>query len=215
MQTLALVAGGPLEELPDLNAFNNEETKWIGIDKGLLYIINAGIDPYHAFGDFDSISDSEKENLKKLSPQLSIFSAEKDKTDTELALDWAVQQQEYSKIILFGATGGRIDHMLGNIQLLIKYKNINKTIEVIDRQNQMRLYQPGTYEMKKLADKKYISFLPVSEKVKGITLKGFKYPLTSCQIELGSTLCISNELIHQAGTFSFLDGILLGIRSKD
>ena len=62
---------------------------------------------------------------------------------------------------------------------------------------------------------KYISFIPISTEVKGITLEGFKYPLTGCQIGLGSTRCISNELITDCGTFSFSEGILMIIRSTD
>jgi thiamine pyrophosphokinase len=62
---------------------------------------------------------------------------------------------------------------------------------------------------------KYVSFIPISHEVHGITLEGFKYPLKNCHIHLGSTLCISNELINELGTFSFHDGIILMIRSRD
>ena len=61
----------------------------------------------------------------------------------------------------------------------------------------------------------YVSFVPVTEIVEGITLFGFKYPLTNKTIEWGSTLCISNELVEEKGTFSFTSGILMLIRSTD
>ncbi|XBO87183.1 hypothetical protein AAGG52_10200 [Bacillus licheniformis] len=63
--------------------------------------------------------------------------------------------------------------------------------------------------------KPYISFLPFTETVKNLSLKGFKYSLNKCHIALGSTLCISNELIHSQGAFSFSEGILIMIRSTD
>ena len=121
------------------------------------------------------------------------------------------------KIRIFGATGGRLDHMFGNIQLLIQAnKNKNDVeIEIIDRQNIIFLKSPGTYRLQKITDKKYISFIPISTEVKGLTLNGFKYPLTECHISLGSTLCISNELLIDNGTFSFSEGILMIIRSTD
>ena len=68
--------------------------------------------------------------------------------------------------------------------------------------------------MDKRLDKKYISFVPLTLKLRS-TLDGFKYPLKNRHISIGSTLCISNELISDNGTFSFSEGILLVIRSSD
>ena len=51
-------------------------------------------------------------------------------------------------------------------------------IEIIDHKNIIQLKAPGTYPVQKIKDKKYISFIPISTEVKGVTLKGFKYPLT-------------------------------------
>ncbi|MBO1510454.1 thiamine diphosphokinase [Metabacillus bambusae] len=214
MKTIALVAGGPKENLPVLIDYHHDDVIWVGIDRGALYIQESGLPLNYAFGDFDSITNEERNELTRAFTNLSIFSAEKDKTDTELALEWAVQQS-HEFIQIFGATGGRIDHMLGNIQLLSKTINYNTKIEIIDRQNHITLFTPGTYTIKKRKEWKYISFIPISHEVKGITLEGFKYPLKNCHISIGSTLCISNELIHELGTFSFHDGIILMIRSRD
>jgi len=49
----------------------------------------------------------------------------------------------------------------------------------------------------------------------GLTLEGFKYPLSNCHISLGSTLCISNELLSSSGTFSISEGIVMVVRSSD
>jgi thiamine pyrophosphokinase len=213
MKTIALVAGGPKEQLPVLTDYNQDDVTWVGVDRGVIYIQEAGLPLSHAFGDFDSITIGEKSELKKTLATLSFFSSEKDKTDTELALEWAIMQQpEFIRI--FGATGGRIDHMLGNIQLLVKNMSFSN-IEIIDLQNHITIFTPGTYKIKKHKEWKYVSFIPVSHEVKGITLEGFKYPLQNCHINIGSTLCISNELIVELGTFSFHDGILLMIRSRD
>ncbi len=107
------------------------------------------------------------------------FKPEKDETDMEHALNWAIEQNP--RIIrIFGATGGRIDHMFANLQLLINplYNKENVTIEMIDQKNIIYLKTAGNYSIEKLESKKYISFIPMSNDVKGMTLKGFKYPLT-------------------------------------
>lgn len=214
MKTIALVAGGPKENLADLTIFNQREIMWVGIDRGVRYIEEAGFTPANAFGDFDSISSEEHKKLKKDLPHLSTYPSEKDQTDTEIALEWAINQKP-DQIYLFGATGGRIDHMLANLYLLIKSPSTLSKIELIDRQNHITLYGPGTYKVKRKNELRYISFIALTPDVIGLTLEGFKYPLKNCHIRLGSTLCISNELIYEVGTFSFLDGILIMIRSRD
>ncbi|MFK4998029.1 hypothetical protein ACI2OX_13400 [Bacillus sp. N9] len=60
-----------------------------------------------------------------------------------------------------------------------------------------------------------MSFLPLSSEVWGLSLRGFKYPLMNKYVPFGSSLCISNELLQQTGTFSFEKGILMMVRSAD
>lgn len=207
-----ILAGGPREYVPSIQSYDSEDVRWIGVDRGVITLLEAGILPYKAFGDFDSISNKELEWVQSKLNNLEIWRAEKDQTDTDIAVEWAVKQNP-QKIRIFGATGGRIDHLFGNVQLLIK--NIAIDIEIIDRQNVITAHGPGEYKVINNNAYKYISFLPMTPEVKGITLKGFKYPLINCHIPLGSTLCISNELIQSYGTFSFSEGILLMIKSKD
>ncbi|MDQ0230578.1 thiamine diphosphokinase [Metabacillus malikii] len=214
MRNIALVAGGPKELIPPLNEYNQDDVTWVGIDRGAVYLMEDGIPISYAFGDFDSITSSEMDSISKTKQRLKIFPPEKDQTDTELALEWAIEQNPTS-IRIFGATGGRIDHMLANIQLLMKGLSKRTEIEIIDCQNQLTLHTPGTYTIKEHKEWKYISFIPVSYEVRGITLENFKYPLSNCHIKIGSTLCISNELIYEQGTFSFYEGILLMVRSRD
>ncbi|WP_338469862.1 thiamine diphosphokinase [Niallia sp. XMNu-256] len=211
-----ILAGGPVELLPDLSVFIKDEVTWIGVDRGVYTLLEHGIKPNIAFGDFDSISQEELQEVEKEVAQLYQFYPEKDETDMELALNWAIDQ-EPEKIRIFGATGGRLDHMFGNLQLLIGAlkKDAKLDIEMIDQQNIIFVKAPGTYKVGKSNDKKYISFIPITSEVNGLTLKGFKYPLNDRHIPLGSTLCISNEILMDNGTFSFSDGILMIVRSTD
>jgi thiamine pyrophosphokinase len=211
-----LVAGGPLSLVPDFQQFDESQVVWVGIDRGVFYLLNAGIKPAMAFGDFDSVTEEELAEIEKEVSDLKKFKPEKDETDMELALNWAIEQQPES-ISIFGATGGRLDHLMANIQLLLKplQQGINIQTEIVDTNNILYLKNPGTYTVNKLDDFKYISFLPATPTVSGMTLENFKYPLKDSHIPMGSTLCISNELIRDHGTFSFSAGILLVVRSKD
>jgi thiamine pyrophosphokinase len=207
-----IVGGGPSEQLPSLPEYDGKQVRWLGVDRGTKTLLEAGIRPVKAFGDFDSLTEEEIVSLQKTLNDMDIWPAEKDKTDMEIALDWAVEQGA-DKIRIFGATGGRLDHLFGNVQLLIKYAD--RDIEIIDRQNVLTVHLPGAYTVSYDERYHYVSYIPISRDIKGLTLKGFKYPLTNCHIFRGSTLCISNELIQSSGTFSFSEGILMMIRSSD
>jgi thiamine pyrophosphokinase len=211
-----ILGGGPVELLPDLNHYNEEDSIWVGVDRGVFTLINKGIQPNIAFGDFDSVSSQELIQIENTVKHLEKFKPEKDETDMELALNWALEQKP-AQIRIFGASGGRLDHFFANVQLLISPVLAQKNTEIflIDRKNIIFVKAAGKYKIKKIPDKKYISFVPVSLNIKDLTLEGFKYPLKDCHISIGSTLCISNELIRDSGTFSFSEGILIVVRSCD
>jgi thiamine pyrophosphokinase len=211
-----ILAGGPVELLPNLNEYKQENEVWVGVDRGVFTLINMNITPQIAFGDFDSVTKQELMIIEENVENMKIYKPEKNETDMELALNWAIEQRP-DLIRVFGASGGRLDHFLANVQLLVKplMEDNNVKIFLIDKQNIISLKGPGSYKMKMRSDKKYISFVPLTLSVKGLTLEGFKYPLKNRHISIGSTLCISNELVSDNGTFSFSEGILLVIRSND
>ncbi|MET3698028.1 thiamine diphosphokinase [Bacillus oleivorans] len=214
---LAIMAGGPIDHIPEKEELRNlpKDTKWIGIDRGVLTLFNYGIFPEIAVGDFDSVQEEEMKLIDQNVRYIETAQPEKDETDMELALNWAIQQNP-SSLYIFGATGKRQDHQIANMYLLIKIleKLPQCQTEIRDRWNQISLYKPGTYQVEQ-TDFTYISFIPISEDILSLTLIGFKYELKNRHISFGSTLCISNELIEPIGTFSFNNGILMMIRSKD
>ena len=211
-----IMAGGPIEHLPNLQTYLNDNSFWVGVDRGVYQLLKRDIKPMIAFGDFDSVNPVELKEIEKSVKELKRFKPEKDETDLDLALQWAINQSPDS-IKVFGATGGRLDHLFGNVQLLIHAAIVYDfvEIEIIDRQNHLFVKGSGCYQIKKIPDKKYISFVPATENISNLTLDGFKYPLKNHHISIGSTLCISNELISDYGTFSFSEGILIVIRSHD
>lgn len=211
-----IVAGGPEDLLPNLHEYEKETVTWVGVDRGVFNLLKREIKPKIAFGDFDSVSPEELIYIESQVEKLKQYQPVKNETDMELALNWAIEQNP-EEIRLFGATGGRLDHLFANVQLLIDpiLKGKQLKIYLIDRNNCMDVKGPGSYSILKKAAQKYISFVPVTLNVKDLTLEGFKYPLKNRHISIGSTLCISNELISEYGTFSFSEGILIVVRSED
>ena len=87
--------------------------------------------------------------------------------------------------------------------------------EIVDPQNRLYLIDEEHIFRKDAVWGKYISFLPLTQEVKGITLKGFKYPLTDRDIFIGTSLCISNELVEEEGRITLSDGVLITVESHD
>lgn len=215
---IGIMAGGPSEWLPSLEDYQDKIDFWIGVDRGVIVLLKRGIVPQLSIGDFDSVTAEELAMIQKQVPELSLFPAEKDETDLEIAIDWAIRQRP-SDIYIFGATGGRMDHFLANVQLLQTKRVLQQAgvinIYLIDEKNSLTVKTPGTYPLKADRAKKYISLLAVTKEVGGITLSGFKYPLHQATLIRGSTLCISNELICESGNVSFEKGIIMMVRSND
>ncbi|MCT8139783.1 thiamine diphosphokinase [Anaerobacillus sp. CMMVII] len=209
MKNINIVAGGPFSSLPVLRLDSNEI--WIAVDRGLEHLLRYDIEPDYVLGDFDSVSPKLMNKIRQ--QRFKQFPAQKDETDLELAISYALKEKP-DIINVFGATGGRLDHGLVNLQLLLRSIDRSTTVFMIDNKNKITLKKPGMYSINK-SEYKYVSFLSFFEKIEGLTLQGFKYPLTLATLECGSSLCISNELILDIGTYSFSSGILIVVESCD
>ncbi|SDB88146.1 thiamine diphosphokinase [Pelagirhabdus alkalitolerans] len=214
MKRIGIVAGGPLEALPNMKSYLDSIDIWIGCDQGAKYLMDLGIPVDVAIGDFDSINDEDKEALKKYATNFMDFPPEKDATDVEMAIEKAIDLRATS-LSLFGLTGGRLDHELSAIFLMETLKDYSFPVTMIDRKNKISLYTSGDYVLAKDAAYTYISFLSLTERVRGLSLTNFRYPLEKTDIKRSSSLTLSNELSYREGYFSFDEGILLVIRSRD
>ncbi|MEC5422739.1 thiamine diphosphokinase [Virgibacillus sp. C22-A2] len=214
MVSVAIVGNGPEHLHPDLELYRDVIDIWIGADRGTLHLIKNNLPVNYAVGDFDSINEDEKQAIQQSAAYYKEYPSEKDEADLEIALSKAFDLSPKT-IYLFGVTGGRLDHELITIQLL--YSIINKGIKgiILDQSNYLELTLPGSYLLEHDDDYPAISFIPYTQYVKGITLAGFYYPLVNQTITWGSTLSISNKLLLNNGTFSFEEGILLLVKSRD
>ncbi|MDW8570821.1 thiamine diphosphokinase [Staphylococcus shinii] len=200
--------------LPKDILVDNVDADWIGIDRGTLMLLEAGITPQFAVGDFDSITQEEKSFIEQ-QIEINPYNSEKDDTDLALGIDQAVQSG-YKEIHVYGATGGRLDHFLGALQILEKpeYVENDIVIKLIDQSNEVQFLQRGQYHIEMNELYPYISFIPVTYPTV-ITLKHFKYNLYRETLKQGSTLTISNEIQASNGEVELIKGNILMIRSRD
>ncbi len=187
----------------------------IAADGGLHFCKQQNIMPDCIVGDFDSANESVIEYFHQF-PQIiwKAFRPEKDATDTELALTTAFEHQA-KEIHILGATGTRLDHVIGNIQLLHKALIRDILTYLVDANNRISL-NDGSMEIRR--DEQfgtYVSILPLTTSVEKITLTGFKYPLDEATLYSDNTLGISNEIVAEVGRIEFEEGIAIVIESRD
>lgn len=195
-----------------------EKNLVIAADKGLLYAKEADISVDRILGDFDSLPTGILDEYREKGIPIRTYPPEKDYTDTHLALMWALEEGA-DKVTILGGTGSRFDHSFANIGLLSYLLANGVEGEIIDSNNRIFMMDrshTGIKILEKNTEKpEYISLIPYTERVTGITLSGFKYPLTDEILEIGISRGISNELLESTGTIKIEEGILMVVRSVD
>ncbi|SFB04425.1 thiamine pyrophosphokinase [Acetitomaculum ruminis DSM 5522] len=218
MKNILIISGGNLSEYFVKQYIKDYGYDYIiAVDKGTEYFYNNNLVPDLIIGDFDSANRVCVEFYKeKYGNKVKQFDAEKDYTDTTIAVFEALQiVDEDGQIVILGGTGSRLDHVIGNIQILKAAYDKNIKCYIIDPHNRIHLAKSGETIKKSQSYGKYISFFPLGDKVTGLCLKGFKYNLENYILEYGKSLGVSNELESENACISFQDGILLMIESKD
>ncbi len=105
--------------------------------------------------------------------------------------------------------------MLGNIELLGIGLQQHVPIEMIDSHNRIRMIDSGVSLSKDSQYGKYVSLIPYTQEVTGLTLTGFQYPLDGYTLRGFCSLGVSNEITEETAQISFKDGILILIESRD
>ncbi|SDQ06012.1 thiamine diphosphokinase [Carnobacterium viridans] len=215
MGHLAIMVGGPYERIPAIKNRQSKELIWIGVDRGALRLLEHGIVPKIALGDFDSVTKEELKTIKNEVADVRVYKAEKDETDTELAVRIAFDEFKPDSVSIYGATGGRMDHFLNNIFMVFQPKLLDHAakIRLIDVQNTIMYFLPGSHTLSKEQDKKYLAFTCLSP-VEKLTIQDAKYRLADADFTHPISLA-SNEFISDTVNFSFISGMIAVIQSKD
>lgn len=184
----------------------------IGVDGGAKHTRELGVVPNVLLGDFDSINKSDLEYCKRIGVEIISFPREKDNTDSDIAIDFAIERG-CEEILILGGLGSRFDHSLSNVFLLKKLqdKGINATLVNENNEitiiNNEKVFQKGCYEK--------ITLISLTDTVEGINTEGLYYELKDATLNFGSSLGISNEFLNDSAKISIKNGILLVIKSKD
>ena len=157
----------------------------------------------------DSLSPEILHRYEQRGSRILRYPQAKNETDTQLALDYALQQLP-DEILIFGGLGGRIDHTLANISLLARIAKAGIPAKLADEW--CEVFVVTRHAEIKGSPGQTISLFPLSSVVSGIDIEGFEYPLSGATMEIGAPYGISNRLTAEKGTIFVASGYLLAIR---
>lgn len=186
----------------------------IAADRGLEFVCRAQIRPNEIVGDFDSAREELLPQFADEHIPIRRFCPEKDYTDMEIAMETALERGS-SEITVLGATGTRVDHVLGSIRNLSMAMKQDVPCCLLDPWNRIWMTRKPVTLKRKTQYGKYVSLLAHGGPVRDLTLEGFFYPLHNHTLGPDSALGISNEIVAEKAKITFSEGVLLVVESRD
>jgi thiamine pyrophosphokinase len=181
-------------------------------DGGTQHALTLDLIPRVLIGDLDSVSEGQTQQMIDRGVEVFQFPRDKNETDLELALDYAIEQN-YREIVVMAALGGRLDQTLGNLSLLSALRPPSSVIRFDDGVEQAFFCRDHAEVRGMPGD--IVSLLPWGGDVTGVRTQGLKWPLTDETLYSHKTRGVSNELLGDEASVTIASGLLLIVcRSK-
>ena len=180
----------------------------IAADGGYMNALALGEKVHILLGDFDSFTQKLPEDVEVLR-----VPAEKDFTDTQLAVNTA-REKGADEIMIIGGLCGRLDHTLSNLSILDDLGAHKIHAVITDGRNRVR-YLNSTSTLIAKSGYKYVSILAISKKLKGVSVEGCKYPLSNATLTRSYQYAVSNEITGNCALISVRKGECYIVESKD
>lgn len=224
MKVLIITGGNIDDDFASSFLKKNYYDEIIAVDGGLAFADRSDLSITHLVGDFDTIDGTILEKyIHRSDICVHQFIPEKDYTDTDIAVKLALslikkhhsEENEEMVIHILGGTGSRLDHVLANLQMLKNILDEDVRGIIIDQNNIIEMIRGERVLKREEMTGTYVSLIPVTMELTGITLSGFKYPLENASSHFGESLMVSNELLEEEGRIFIKEGMAWMIISND
>lgn len=188
----------------------DENDLCIAADGGLDYLTAIGLTPDLVIGDMDSLEHKEGLVSSHADFRIKRLPSEKDDTDMLAAIKEGLAAG-YRQFMLYGALGGRFDHIIANIQCLLYLSNrgakgvlVGDDVTLMLIRNEKVVFPAGSAEAGNR-----ISVFAFGGDAHGVSEKGLKYLLDDVTVKLEFPIGVSNEFIGEDAKIEVKDGMLL------
>ncbi|MBR6360181.1 MAG: thiamine diphosphokinase [Clostridia bacterium] len=186
MKRCVIVGGAGIENYKRIKEMLRDDDFAVYCDCGLRHRQALGIEPALIIGDFDSWEKPATDTETIVLPVV------KDDTDTFYAVKEALRRG-YDEFLLIGVSGGRLDHTLGNLSVMLNLFRQGKKVTAADDYSIITVvgekaeYIGGEFP--------FFSLLAIDGKAEGVTIRNAKYPLENAVFTPDIPLGISNEVL--------------------
>ncbi|MEE3436756.1 MAG: thiamine diphosphokinase [Lachnospiraceae bacterium] len=186
MKKCVIVGGADIRDYGRIRELLTEEMVFIFCDSGLRHLEALGRKPDLIVGDFDSHENPHMDVETIVLPHV------KDDTDTVFAVKEALRRG-FEEFLLIGVVGGRLDHTLGNVAILLMLDSAGKKAVIADDFSDMEIV---SRERALIPDRyPYFSLLNITGTAKGVTIRNALYPLSDAEITCEYPIGVSNEVL--------------------
>lgn len=196
MKRAVVFLNGELADLNLIKKYIKTTDLLVGVDGGTKLILKLKLKPDLVIGDLDSLKTVPK------GVALIQFPVDKDKTDSQLALEYLVKQG-YRSLIIVGFLGRRLDHLISNIMVFGKQQ---AEVQIIE--GEQIIY----FVKKSLVINSHkgvlISLIPLLD-CQGVITVGLKWSLRGESLQVGSSRGVSNELTGKKAEIRLKSGLLM------
>lgn len=211
-----IVSGGSIDESFAMRILEQMKPDYlVGVDGALDFLYRNQVVPTHIVGDFDSVSSEVIAHYKQQSDiPIYEFNPVKDATDTEIAIRLAADLG-VKELVILGATGTRLDHVMANIQMLKIALDYHMQTYLWDECNRISLHEREIRLRKSKGFGTYFSLFSFNGNVPDVSIEGAKYPLSHYCMSACESRCVSNEYKDEEVRITFPEGMILLMETRD
>jgi len=188
MKRCVIIGGAPVNNYKRTAEYLRGDDYVVYCDSGLRHMEGLGVKPDLIVGDFDSHENPMMET------ETIVLPCEKDDTDTVFAVKEALKRG-FDDFLLLGAAGGRLDHTLANVSILLDLHSRGKKAVLVDDFSEMSV--AGSQWTEISSEYPFFSLLNISGTARGVTIENAKYPLEGAEITCEYQYGVSNEVLPE------------------
>lgn len=205
-----ILSGGDAPRKSDLRAQLKDAALFIAVDGAADLLSRWDIVPHVIIGDMDTAAAGSLERLVKHGASAVKLDREKNETDSEAAVDYALKSGA-DDILLLGATGGRFDHTMGNVAMLVRAARAGACCRIIDKTNEMWA-ATGEHDVFGRIGQT-VSIVPLTGDL-SVTASNLYYPLENLKLGVDASRGISNVILKSPAHLSILGGYALIVKIR-
>lgn len=174
-------------------------------DGGTNHARRLDIRPDQIVGDMDSIDPIEQRFMEEQQVEFHLVPAEKDVTDTQLAMDIAARGGA-GEIVIWGGAGDRLDHTLANLFSAVPYAKAGIGIRFDSPELTIHLVNHELILQGTPGDT--VTVLSLLPEAKDVTLTDFFYPLKHATLDAFHPVGVSNLMTGETARIQVGEGSL-------